>query len=132
MTTATAIETDQTTPRLLALSEQFPELAPEVMHNGKIKLTVADRNAPIWVEYFDVDARNGADNWRYSLSHTTPKTEFAGTFSHPTEMGCWIMAKRYFAENNYIEIPADNSHLSDKTVAIIVQGQERRSARAKR
>lgn len=120
-----------TLSNLLTLSELFPELAAQELPNGRVKITLADKSCPIWLEYYHVsNAQSGDDAWRYQYSHTTAKTESAGPFSHPAEQGCWIQAKKYFIANDYIEIPDDNSHLSAATAQIVAEGQLRRDARA--
>ncbi len=113
MTDATTIE-NQTTARLVELSKQFPEIQVQQITDDTIRLTVADRETLIFVDYFRVEnVQNGNDTWRYFISHQTEQTKFAGQFSHPTEQGCWIMAKKYFSENGCIEIPTGNTHLSE-------------------
>lgn len=118
-------------PEVMALSVKFPDLAFQEIDENRYRLTLADVNGPIWVEYWKVEGvKNGDDPWRYQLSHTTSKTEFRGPFSHPTEQGCWIMAQKYFVENDYLLIPCDNWHLSPLTMRIAQQAQAFRDARA--
>ena len=113
MTDAMILE-NPTTARLVELSKLFPELQAQQITDDTIRLTVAGRKTSIFVDYFHVDSvRNNNDSWRYFLSHQTDKTEYAGQFSHPTEQGCWIMAKKYFSENDCIPIPTGNTHLSE-------------------
>lgn len=115
--------------RLVELSKQFPELAAQEMPCGRVKITLADKNCPIWLEYFQQsNVRSGDDAWRYLFSHSTREHESIGPYSHPAEKGCWVMARRYFIDNGYINIPSDNSHLSDATKAIVTKGQKRRDA----
>ncbi|MEP3921129.1 hypothetical protein [Ascidiaceihabitans sp.] len=110
---------------------KFPDLAFQEIDESRYRLTLADKVFPIWVEYWKVEGvQNGNDPWRYQLSHTTSKTEFRGPFSHPTEQGRWIMAKKYFVENDYLPTPSDNGHLSSLTMRIATRAQAFRDARA--
>ena len=116
---------------VLALSVKFPDFAFQEIDENRYRLTIADKDVPIWVEYWKVEGvQNGDDAWRYQFSHGTSKTEFRGPFSHPTEQGCWIMAKKYFVVNDYLPIPSDNGHLSSLTRRIVNQAQGFRDARA--
>lgn len=111
--------------------EQFPELAAQELPTGRVKITLADTDCDIFVEYYQVlNCRDGDDTWRYTLSHTTHNFQSSGPYSHPTQLGCWIAAKRYFVETRYLKIPEDNSHLCDATRHIVAQAQKKRSARA--
>lgn len=131
MTDAMTIE-NPTTARLIALSKQFPEIQAQQITDDTIRLSVADRESPIFVDYFCVDTvQNGNDAWRYFLSHQTDKTEHAGQFSHPTEKGCWIMAKKYFTENGCIEVPTGNTHLSEIDRDRMASAQIARDSRRK-
>ena len=114
---------------VLALSVKFPDFAFQEIDENRYRLTIADKDVPIWVEYWKVEGvQNGDDAWRYQFSHGTSKTEFRGPFSHPTEQGCWIMAKKYFVVNDYLPIPSDNGHLSSLTRRIVNQAQGFRDA----
>lgn len=107
----------------------FPALQGQLLENGQIRVSVKGHTPYIWVDYYEVGSPGGSDPWRYSLSHATAKTEYPGTFSHPTEQGCWIMARKYFAENGLLPVPEDNAHLSEKSYDIYLAAETRRMNR---
>lgn len=118
--------------RLLELSEKYPDLKAEQINAGGkavTRLTLASGPPSPWVDYWEVDAPNGNDAWRYSHSHSFgADQEYTGgmVLSHPSREGAWIMAQRYFIDVGAIAIPRDNSHLDPITAKMVETAQSAR------
>ena len=105
-----------------SIAPDYPEILwqeiNECSDGKKIRLSV--KNKPfVWVDYWAVNVPPHQDRWRFKLSHSTSRMQFKGPFSHLSEHGCWISAKKYFVENDLIPTPQDNSHLSSQSAAIL-------------
>jgi len=118
---------------LIALSHKYPDLAAQD-HGDFVRLSPAQPACDVvkvWCDYRVLEKdriQSGSDRYRYTFSHTTRQQEYVGPFSHPTEEGCWIAARRYFIDAGMILVPEDNSHLSSITAEYVQQAQSARCA----
>ena len=118
---------------LVTLSQKYPDIAAQD-HGDFVRLSPVSPTSDfvsIWCDYRVLEqdrVQSGSDRFRYTFSHTTRQQEYVGPFSHPTEEGCWIGARRYFIDAGMIIVPIDNSHLTEKTADYVSKAQFARHA----
>lgn len=83
----------------------------EPQENGVTIVKPARPAFPACVAYWEREAPFGQDRWRYQLTN-------GETYSHPTEYGCQIMARKHFIDIEAIILPEGFDGL-DETDKII-------------